>query len=130
VLGAAKSAGAELVVLENLYVYGPSSGPLRETRPVSPTSAKGRACAAMCAQLFDAAARQRRTDVTTLKRPLLRTLGLLNRNDDSPFRDASGGHTTHWGDIVARTVYWYRAQATTPVFSTGLAEATTLKVTA
>jgi len=129
VLGAAKSAGAELVVLENLYVYGPSSGPLRETTPVSPTSAKG-ACAAMSAQLPDAAARQRRTDLTTLKRPLLRRLGLLNRNDDSLFRDASGGHTRHWGDIVARTVYWYRAQATTPVFSTGLAEATTLKVTA
>jgi len=87
------------------------------------------------------------TDVTALKRPLLRTLGLFNRNvrellhtyyqfdapfvvDDSAFRDAFGGHTTQWGDIVARTVDWYRAQATTPEFSTGLAEATTLKVTA
>jgi nucleoside-diphosphate-sugar epimerase len=242
VLGAAKAAGAKLVVLENLYMYGPSSGPLRETTPVSPTSAKGRTRAAMSAELLDAhqggevrvvigraadfvgpgvrdsalgelvfqpalagkraqtmgrpdtlhtysyvpdvghnlvllgsrddaygrvwhlpnpetrstrhiiidvyaAAGQRRTDVTALKRPLLRTLGLFNRNvrellhtyyqfdapfvvDDSAFRDAFGGHTTQWGDIVARTVDWYRAQATTPEFSTGLAEATTLKVTA
>lgn len=48
VLGAAKSAGAKLVVLENLYVYGPSSGPLRETTPVSPTSAKSAAPAPSC----------------------------------------------------------------------------------
>jgi hypothetical protein len=37
--------------------------------------------------------------------------------------------TTHWAEIVALTIDWYRAQATTPEFSTGLAEATTLKVT-
>ena len=65
-----------------------------------------------------AAAGQRRTDVTALKRPMLRALGLFNRNvrellhtyyqfdapfvvDDSAFRDAFGGHTTHWDDIVA-----------------------------
>jgi hypothetical protein len=50
--------------------------------------------------------------------------------DDSAFRGAFGGHTTHWDDIVARTVDWYRARATTPEFSTGLSEAPTLKVTA
>ena len=42
VLGAAKSADAKLVVLENLYLYGPSTGPLRETTPVNPTSAMTR----------------------------------------------------------------------------------------
>ena len=68
-----------------------------------------------------AVAGQRRTDVTALKRPMLRALGLFNRNvrellhtyyqfaapfvvDDSAFRDAVRGHTTHWGDIVAGTV--------------------------
>ena len=78
---------------------------------------------------------------------MLRALGLFNRNvrellhtyyqfdapfvvDDSAFRDAFGGHTTHWDDIVASTVDWYRAHATQPDSSTGLAEATTLKVTA
>jgi hypothetical protein len=78
---------------------------------------------------------------------MLGALGLFNRNvrellhtyyqfdapfvvDDSAFRDAFGGHTTPWADIVARTVDWYRAPATTPEFSTGLAKATTLKVTA
>ena len=242
VLGAAKSADAKLVVLENLYMYGPSTGPLRETTPVNPTSAKSRTRAAMSAELLDAhqrgevrvvigrasdfvgpgvrdsalgefvfqpalagkraqtmgrpdtqhtysyvpdvgrnlvllgsrddaygqvwhlpnpetrttrhiiidvyaAAGQRRTDVTALKRPMLRALGLFNRNvrellhtyyqfaapfvvDDSAFRHAFGGHTTHWDDIVASTVDWYRAHAAQPEFSTGLAEATTLKVAA
>ena len=61
---------------------------------------------------------------------MLRALGLFNRNvrellhtyyqfaapfvvDDSAFRDAFGGHTTHWDDIVASTVDWYRAQRRT-----------------
>jgi nucleoside-diphosphate-sugar epimerase len=42
VLNAAKSADAKLVVLENFDTYGPSAGPLRETTPVNPTSAKSR----------------------------------------------------------------------------------------
>ena len=54
VLGAAKAADAKLVVLENLYMYGPSTGPLRETTPVNPTSAKSRTRAAMSAELLDA----------------------------------------------------------------------------
>jgi nucleoside-diphosphate-sugar epimerase len=242
VLGAAKAADAKLVVLENLYLYGPSTAPLRETTPVNPRSAKSRTRAAMSAELLDAhrrgevrvvigrasdfvgpgvrdsalgelvfqpalageraqtmgrpdsehtysyvpdvgrnlvllgtcddaygqawhlpnpetrttrniiidvyaAAGKRRTDVTTLKRPMLRAVGLFNRNvrellhtyyqfaapfvvDDSAFRYALGGHTTHWGDIVASTVEWYRAHATQSELSPGLAEATTLKVAA
>ena len=54
VLDAAKSADAKLVVLENLYMYGPSTGPLRETTPINPTSAKSRTRAAMSAELLDA----------------------------------------------------------------------------
>jgi nucleoside-diphosphate-sugar epimerase len=241
VLGAAKAADAKLVVLENLYMYGPSSGPLHEASPVNPTSAKSRTRAAMSAELLDAhqrgdvrvvigrasdfigpgvrdsafgrfvfepalagkrartmgrpdtlhsysyvpdvgrnlvllgsrddaygrvwhlpnpetrttrhliidvyaAAGSRRTDLTILKRPMLAALGLFSRNvrellhtyyqfaapfivDDSAFRETFDGHTTSWSDIVATTVDWYRAQATTPESSNSLAQATTLKVT-
>jgi nucleoside-diphosphate-sugar epimerase len=242
VVDAAKAADAKLVVLENLYMYGPSNGPLRETTPVNPTSTKSRTRAAMSAQLLHAhqrgeirvvigrasdfvgpgvrdsalgefvfqpalagkraqtmgrpdtqhtysyvpdvgrnlvllgsrdaaygqvwhlpnpdtrttrhiiidvyaAAGKRRTDVTTLKRPMLWGLGLFNRNvrellhtyyqfnapfvvDDSAFRDAFGGHTTPWDDIVNNTLDWYRTQTTQPEVSVGLAEATTSNVTA
>jgi nucleoside-diphosphate-sugar epimerase len=241
VLDAAKAADAKLVVLENLYMYGPSSGPLRESTPHHPTSAKSRTRATMSAELLDAhhrgeirvaigrasdfvgpgvrdsalgefvfqpplagkraqtmgrpdtqhtysyvpdvgrnlvllgsrddaygqawhlpnpqtrttrhiiidvyaAAGTRRTDVTTLKRPMLWTLGLFNRNvrellhtyyqfnapfivDDSAFRRAFGGHTTHWDDIVASTLDWYRAHATQHEVFSGHAQAATLPVT-
>jgi nucleoside-diphosphate-sugar epimerase len=242
VLGAAKAADAKLVVLENLYLYGPTYGPLHEATAVNPTSVKSRTRAAMSAELLDAHRRgdvrvvigrasdfvgpgvrdsalgefvfapalvgkraqtmgrpdthhtysyvpdvgrnlvllgsrddaygrawhlpnpptrttrqiivdvyaatgMRRTDVTALKRPVLRALGLFNRDvrellhtyyqfdapfvvDDSAFRDAFGGHTTNWDDIVTSTIDWYRAHATTPEFSPGLAETTAEKVTA
>jgi nucleoside-diphosphate-sugar epimerase len=241
VLEAAKAADAKLVVLENLYMYGPSSGPLRETTPINPTSAKSRTRAAMSAELLDAhqrgevrvvigrasdfvgpgvrdsalgehvfqpalagkraqtmgrpdtlhtysyvpdvgtnlvllgsrddtygrvwhlpnpetrttrqtiidvytAAGKRRTSVTALNRPMLRALGLFNRDvrellhtyyqfeapfvvDHSAFRGAFGDHTTHWYDIIANTVDWYRTHATQPDSSRGLADPT-LKVTA
>jgi hypothetical protein len=81
----------------------------------------------------------RRADVTTLKRPMLWSLGLFNRNvrellhtyyqfdapfivDDSAFRNAFGGHTTQWDDILARTVDWYRAHATQPDVAPGPVE--------
>jgi nucleoside-diphosphate-sugar epimerase len=54
VLGAAKAADAKLVVLENLYMYGPNVGPLRETTPVNPTSSKSRTRATMSAELLEA----------------------------------------------------------------------------
>ena len=243
VLGAAKSADAKLVVLENLYMYGPTGGaPMTESTPVNPSSAKSRTRAVMFAELLDAhrqgdvkvvigraadfvgpgvrdsalgqfvfqsalagkraqtlgrpdtlhtysyvpdvgrnlvllgsrddaygrawhlpnpdtrttrhiisdvyaAIGTHRTDLIAIKRPMLRALGLVNRNtrellhtyyqfaapfvvDDSAFRHAFGGHTTNWGDIVATTVDWYRAQATAPEASPRLAEATTLKVPA
>jgi nucleoside-diphosphate-sugar epimerase len=231
VLAAAEAADAKLVALENLYMYGPSFGPLRETTPVNPTSAKSRTRATMSAELLDAhhrgeiravigrasdfvgpgvrdsalgemvfqpalagkraqtmgrpdtqhtysyvpdvgrnlvllgsrddaygqawhlpnpetrttrhiiidvyaAAGKRRTDVTALKRPMLWTLGLFNRNvgellhtyyqfnapfvvDDSAFLDAFGGHTTHWDEIVASTLDWYRAHASQPEVAAG-----------
>jgi nucleoside-diphosphate-sugar epimerase len=227
VLSAARSADAKLVVLENLYMYGPTVGPLNETTPINPTSAKSRTRAAMAAELLDAHRRgdvrvvigrasdfigpgvrdsalgefvfepalagkraqtigrpdtehtysyvpdvgrnlvllgsrddaygrawhlpnpetrttrqiigdvyaaigKRPTAVTALNKPMVRTLGLFNRNvrellhtyyqfdapfivDHSAFRDAFGGHTTTWADIVANTIGWYRANDTAVV---------------
>jgi nucleoside-diphosphate-sugar epimerase len=55
VLTAAQSVGARLVVLENLYGYGPVQGrELREDLPLAATSGKGRTRAAMTAELLDA----------------------------------------------------------------------------
>lgn len=93
-----------------------------------------------------AAAGKRRSSVTALKRPMLRALGLFNRNvrellhtyyqfdapfvvDDSVFRKAYGGHTTSWDEIVTSTVDWYRTHNLNNTQSNGLAEATTPKVT-
>ena len=93
-----------------------------------------------------AAAGSRRTSVTALNMPMLRAIGLFNRNvrelthtyyqfaqpfvvDDSVFRAAFGGHTTSWDEIVTRTIDWYRAQTTTPNPQDRLAPAPTLKVT-
>jgi len=93
-----------------------------------------------------AAAGSRRTSVTALNMPMLRAIGLFNRNvrelthtyyqfaqpfvvDDSVFRAAFGGHTTSWDEIVTKTIDWYRAQTTTPNPQDRLAPAPTLKVT-
>lgn len=55
VLAGARAASARLVVLENLYGYGPVDGrPLVETLPMAATSAKGRTRAAMSAELLAA----------------------------------------------------------------------------
>ena len=71
--------------------------------------------------------------ITTLKRPMLRALGLTNRNvrellhtyyqfeapfivDDSAFRAAIGGHTTGWDEIIDTTVAYYRTRE--PIAST------------
>ncbi len=52
---AAASAEARLVVLDNLYMIGPTGGvPIDEDTPVSPCSAKGRARARAARMLFDA----------------------------------------------------------------------------
>lgn len=60
VLGAARAAKARLVVLENLYMYGPTPTPLSETTPINPTSSKSRTRATMSAELLEA---HRRGDV-------------------------------------------------------------------
>ena len=41
VADAAEQAGARLVVVENLYMYGPTDGPMRETTPMAATGKKG-----------------------------------------------------------------------------------------
>jgi len=55
VLAGAMAAGARLVVLENLYAYGPTRGRvLTEDLPTNPSSAKAATRAAMTAELLDA----------------------------------------------------------------------------
>lgn len=55
VLAGAASAGARLVVLDNLYSYGRTGGrPLVETMPARPTSSKSATRAAMTEELLDA----------------------------------------------------------------------------
>ena len=57
VLAAAERTGALLVSLENLYGYGPAGGsPMTEDLPLAATTVKGRARAAMTAELLAAAA--------------------------------------------------------------------------
>ncbi len=56
VLAAAERTGALLVSLENLYGYGPTGGkPMTEDLPLAATTVKGRARAAMTAELLAAA---------------------------------------------------------------------------
>ena len=49
---AAEGAGAKLVFADNLYMYGPPDGPLREDSPVRPRGRKGRVRAEMAADLL------------------------------------------------------------------------------
>ena len=75
--------------------------------------------------IFDAAGTRPR--VTAVRRPMLATLGLFNRDtrdllatyyqfaepfvvDDSAYRRAIGGTTTDWDQIVATTLEWYRSR--------------------
>lgn len=55
VLAGAAASGARLVVLDNLYAYGPAGGrPLVETMPARPTSKKSATRAAMTEELLEA----------------------------------------------------------------------------
>ena len=55
VVDAAGAAGARLVVLENLYMYGPTGGAtMTESTPINPTSTKSAVRARMSAELLDA----------------------------------------------------------------------------
>ena len=55
VVDAASAAGARLVVLENLYMYGPTGGaPMTESTSVNPTSKKSAVRARMSDELMDA----------------------------------------------------------------------------
>jgi nucleoside-diphosphate-sugar epimerase len=56
VMAAAERTGALMVVLENLYGYGPTGGkPMTEDLPLAATTVKGRTRAAMTAELLAAA---------------------------------------------------------------------------
>ena len=79
-------------------------------------------------RVFEAAGATPR--ITTLKRPMLRALGLTNRNvrellhtyyqfdapfvvDDSAFRATFGGIITGWDEIIDTTLAYYRRSVTT-----------------
>jgi nucleoside-diphosphate-sugar epimerase len=55
VIDAAERTGALLVSLENLYGYGPTTGPMTEDLPLAATTVKGRTRALMTQELLDAA---------------------------------------------------------------------------
>ncbi|MBC8162294.1 MAG: NAD-dependent epimerase/dehydratase family protein [Roseiflexaceae bacterium] len=58
VLAGAAAAGAKLVVMDNLYMYGPTGGrPLTEDLPYAAKTRKGRVRAQMARELLDAHAR-------------------------------------------------------------------------
>lgn len=57
ILQAAQALEARLVVLENLYMYGPVQGPMTEDLPYRPVSRKGRVRAALAEALLEAHAR-------------------------------------------------------------------------
>ena len=60
VVDAASAAGARLVVLENLYMYGPTGGAtMTESTPVNPISTKSAVRARMSAELLEAHRRGR-----------------------------------------------------------------------
>ncbi len=54
ILLAAEVNGAKLVVADNLYMYGPHEGALKEDAPLAPASLKGRVRAAMAAEVLAA----------------------------------------------------------------------------
>nr|WP_307811448.1 NAD-dependent epimerase/dehydratase family protein [Ktedonospora formicarum] len=54
VIAGAAAAQAKLVVPENLYMYGPVTGPMTEDLPYRPTTRKGRVRAAMTEELMRA----------------------------------------------------------------------------
>jgi nucleoside-diphosphate-sugar epimerase len=54
IIAAASDAGAKLVMVDNLYMYGPTAGPLVETLPRAATGRKGALRARMERQLLDA----------------------------------------------------------------------------
>lgn len=82
-IGAAGKAGAKLVVLDNLYMYGrPTGRPITEDTPLNPVSRKGEIRARAAGMLFDA---HRRGDVRAVS----------GRASDFY---GPGGALTHFGD--------------------------------
>ena len=55
IVEAVTEVGAKLVVADNLYMYGPINGPIRETSPQEPQSKKGRLRKQLAASLLEAA---------------------------------------------------------------------------
>jgi nucleoside-diphosphate-sugar epimerase len=88
VIAAAEAAGARLVSMDNLYMYGPPNGrPLTESHPCAPTTRKGRIRAAMAEDLL-AAHRAGRVEVAIAR--------------SSDYFGPGGGAQSVLGDAVFR----------------------------
>jgi nucleoside-diphosphate-sugar epimerase len=90
VLSAAERNGALLVSLENVYGYGPTAGkPMTEELPLAATTVKGRARAAMTAELLSAA------DAGRVRIAIGRASDFFGAGVTEP-RSASASLPTHW----------------------------------
>ena len=91
VLAAAERTGALLVSLENLYGYGPTGGkPMTEDLPLAATGVKGRARAAMTAELLAAA------DAGRVRVAIGRASDFFGPGVTEGPRSASGSSATPW----------------------------------
>jgi nucleoside-diphosphate-sugar epimerase len=114
VADAAARAGARLVVLENLYMHGPSKQALGENQPFSASSAKGAVRARMAEELMARAGRQRVASVRPpdfwgpgLSSALVddkAVRGLLQGKPLWVFGDPDATHARAWVDDVAATM--------------------------
>jgi nucleoside-diphosphate-sugar epimerase len=134
VLAGAEAAGARLVVLDNLYAYGPTGGrDLVESRPARPASAKAATRAAMTAELLGAhqagraeIAIGRASDFfgpgvlhSALGETVFgtavsgRTAQVIGNPDlEHSYSYALGAHATPLDDALAATAQWYCAPRT------------------
>jgi len=96
VAAGAATAGAKLVLADNLYLYGPHEGPLTEDLPANPTGPKGRVRALMAERLL-AAHRQGRLRVAIGRSSDYYGPGGLNSvAGERVFRAALAGRTVRW----------------------------------
>jgi len=96
VAAGAATAGAKLVLADNLYLYGPHEGPLTEDLPANPTGPKGRVRALMAERLL-AAHRQGRLRVAIGRSSDYYGPGGLNSvTGERVFRAALAARTVRW----------------------------------
>jgi len=94
VLEGAASAGAKLVVIENVYMYGPTHGrPITEDLPYAATTRKGRTRARMAEELLDAHAHGKVRVTMGRASDFFGPFGLDSSAGERMFRPAIAGKT-------------------------------------